>query len=155
MSLSVQFVSLLAMIGTGILSAALIDLVYSLKSSIYLPKLLRKYMIAFELLAWIIAGCWSFYVLYLIRDGEWRIYDPFAQISGLLLYASIFYKPFRLLGRLIVFVILKPIYIIGFALWRIIRLLFKPIVLLLNWIIGIVSGIFSFKFKRNFKNEEK
>ncbi len=40
----------------------------------------------FEVIGWVVVGCWTFYILFLVRDGAWRMYDPFAQISGMLLY---------------------------------------------------------------------
>ena len=64
-------------------------------------SLIRKYAVVLEVIGWVFVGCGTFYVLFLVRDGAWRMYDPFAQISGMLLYASFFYRPFRFLGRIL------------------------------------------------------
>lgn len=109
MSLSVQFLSLLAMIGTGILAAALIDMIGTGISHAGKRSLLRKYGYLLEIFGWIFAGVGAFFILYVVRDGAWRIYDPFAQLSGLLLYVSLFYRPFRFIGRILLFLCIKPI----------------------------------------------
>ncbi len=116
MSLSVQFLSLLAMIGTGIVAAAFIDMIGTGNAHAGRKSIIWRRAAWLEFIGWIIVGCWTFYVLFLVRDGAWRIYDPFAQLSGMLLYVSFFYKPSRFIGRLLLFVFVKP-------LWFLIRLL--------------------------------
>ncbi|MFS0577336.1 spore cortex biosynthesis protein YabQ [Sporosarcina sp. 179-K 3D1 HS] len=112
MSLSVQFLSLLAMIGTGVVGGALIDLIQTGTANAGKRSIIRRKAIWFETIGWIAVGCGSFYVLYLVRDGAWRMYDPVAQICGLLLYASVFHKPFRLVGRIVLLVVIKPIWFV-------------------------------------------
>lgn len=139
MSLSVQFLSLLAMIGTGIIAAAVIDAIgtgidYSGKKSLF-----RRYDTLIEIVAWLIVGALSFLVLYLVRDGAWRIYDPLAQFSGLLLYISFVHRPLRFIGRLILLLLVKPIWFVFSSLllvikhgvyfiWRLILVVFSPFV---------------------------
>ena len=112
MSLSVQFLSLLTMIGTGIVAAAFIDMIGTGTAHAGKKSIVRRRAALFEVIGWIIAGCWTFYILYIVRDGAWRIYDPFAQISGILLYASFFHKPIRLVGRIILVLFVKPLWFI-------------------------------------------
>ena len=109
MSLSVQFLSLLAMIGTGIVAAAFIDMIGTGTASAGKTSFFRRHSTTFEVIGWVIAGCWTFSVLYAVRDGAWRIYDPFAQLSGILLYASFFHKPMRFLGTIILSITSKAI----------------------------------------------
>lgn len=90
MSLSVQFLSLLAMIGTGIVAGAFMDMIGTATGHAGKKSFIRKHAVWFEGIGWVIAGCGTFFILFLVRDGAWRMYDPFAQISGLLLYASFF-----------------------------------------------------------------
>ncbi|MFJ7936818.1 spore cortex biosynthesis protein YabQ [Sporosarcina sp. NPDC096371] len=145
MSLSVQFLSLLAMIGTGIVAGAFMDMIGTGTSHAGKKSFFRRRAIWFEIIGWIIAGCGTFYILFLVRDGAWRMYDPFAQISGLLLYASLFYRPFRLLGRMILLIVIKPIwFIIRFIIsiiGHIFRILFKVIVFLITPFIKLYQFI--------------
>ena len=112
MSLSVQFLSLLAMIGTGIVAGAFMDMIGTGTAYAGKKSIIRKYAVVLEVIGWIVVGCGTFYILYLVRDGAWRIYDPFAQISGMLLYASFFHKPFRFLGRILFILFVKPLWFI-------------------------------------------
>lgn len=89
---------------------------------------IRKYAVWFEMIGWIAVGCGTFYILFLVRDGAWRMYDPLAQISGLLLYASFFYMPFRLLGRIILMVFIKPLLFVIRLIISIIRQICRVII---------------------------
>lgn len=112
MSLSVQFLSLLAMIGTGIVAAAFLDMIGTGTAHAGRKSIIRRHAAWFEWMGWVIVGCWTFYVLFLVRDGAWRIYDPFAQLSGMLLYVTIFNKPIRFIGRIVLFIFVKPLWFI-------------------------------------------
>ncbi|MEZ7173465.1 spore cortex biosynthesis protein YabQ [Sporosarcina sp. OR05] len=128
MSLSVQFLSLLAMIGTGIGAGAFMDLIGTGIDKVGKKSVIRKYSVLIEVIGWILIGCASFYVLFVVRDGAWRMYDPFAQVSGMLLYASIFHRPFRFFGRIVNMLIIRPIVFIILLVVRIIRALFRLVV---------------------------
>jgi len=145
MSLSVQFLSLLAMIGTGVAGGALIDLIQTGTTNMGKRSFIRRHAIWFEAIGWIVVGCGSFYVLFLVRDGAWRMYDPIAQICGLLLYASIFHKPFRLVGRIILLVVVRPILlvlrIIISIIRRIIRIFIRLIILLFTPFIRLYQAL--------------
>ena len=60
----------------------------------------------------LLLGIAAYGVLFTVRDGEWRFYDLLAQFSGLLLYESVFRKPFRFAGRLVRILILRPVFLI-------------------------------------------
>ncbi|MHC8514814.1 spore cortex biosynthesis protein YabQ [Sporosarcina sp. ITBMC105] len=128
MSLSVQFLSLLAMIGTGIGAGAFMDLIGTGIDKVGKKSMIRKYSVLIEVIGWILIGCASFYVLFVVRDGAWRMYDPFAQVSGMLLYASIFHRPFRFFGRIVNMLIIRPIVFVILLVVRIIRALFRLVV---------------------------
>ncbi|WP_371922575.1 spore cortex biosynthesis protein YabQ [Sporosarcina sp. Marseille-Q4943] len=136
MSLSVQFLSLLAMIGTGIGAGVLMDLIGTGVDATGKKSIIRKYAVPLEVVGWIVIGCASFYVLFVVRDGAWRMYDPVAQICGMLLYASIFHRPFRFLGRILNMLIIKPI-------WFIVRLVAKIISRTFQLLIKIVRFLLS------------
>ncbi|MDS9473282.1 spore cortex biosynthesis protein YabQ [Sporosarcina pasteurii] len=144
MSLSVQFFSLLAMIGTGIVAAAMIDMIGTGTAHAGKKSFVRRHAVIIEVIGWIIAGCWTFTILYTVRDGAWRIYDPFAQLSGMLLYASFFHKPFRVVGKVILLVIIKPIWLIFRAIVSVINRLFLFII----WILTLLSKPFVSIFRK-------
>lgn len=147
MSLSVQFFSLLAMIGTGIFAGVVMDLFGTVVAACDKRSFIRKRAFWLECIIWIIVGVASFLVLVGVRDGAWRMYDPVAQISGLLLYAAIFHYPARMIGRLLLLVVLRPI-------WLIIRLVCLSIHYIFRVIVSILSLITS-PFTRLLKNVGK
>lgn len=135
MSLSTQAISVLVMIGAGIITAALLDAVYSLY---FLKNKTRNYsiwLVIFGVIGWILAGFFTFYLLVIVRDGVWRLYDPFAQLVGILLYMNVFHYPFRFVGRVFQRVIIRPICLVFYLVFYIIR---RGVQLLLR----IVSLIF-------------
>lgn len=155
MSLSVQFLSLLAMIGTGIGAGASMDLIGTGIDATGKRSFIRKYAVILEVIGWVVVGCASFYILFLVRDGAWRMYDPVAQICGMLLYASIFHRPFRFFGRLLNMLIIKPVWFVILFIIRVIsgifRLLFKVLMFLLKPFFYLYDKI----YESLFKNSEK
>lgn len=144
MSLSVQFLSLLAMIGTGIGAGAFMDLIGNGIDKSSKRSVIRKYSVVIEVIGWIIIGCASFYVLFIVRDGAWRMYDPFAQVSGLLLYATIFHRPFRFLGRVVHLLVIRPIVFVILLVVRIIRV----IVRLVSKLLRVLSAPFVYLYNK-------
>lgn len=155
MSLSVQFLSLLAMVGTGIVSAAFIDMIgtgtaYAGKKSYF-----RRRSTLFEVIGWLIAGCWAFYILYTVRDGAWRIYDPFAQLSGILLYASYFHKPVRFFGRILLLLVVKPLWFIVKAIFIVVRQIIRLISKVLSFFYKPIVSLFRKQYRKLFPYREK
>jgi len=120
MTVSLQFISLLVMMACGILTAAGVDAIRYLYSHAKPGSIIFRLSNFLEVTAWLVLGIGTFYVLFEIRDGAWRIYDPLAQIAGIFLYESIFQRPFRFVGRVIRNVVFRPI-------WLIIRLIINII----------------------------
>lgn len=152
MSLSIQFVSLLAMIGSGIIAGAFMDMLGAGISAAKKTSVIRKRAIWLEGLGWLLAGCFAFAVLFVFREGAWRMYDPLAQLSGLLLYAAFFHKPIRLLGRVLVILVVRPIRLLVRLVWLglrfIIRLLFAILLFLLRPFRFIYFRLFRYHFKK-------
>lgn len=152
MSLSVQFFSLLAMIGTGIAAGVIMDLFGSIIAACDKRSFIRRRAFWFELAVWIFIGVGAFWILVLVRDGAWRMYDPVAQISGMLLYAAIFHYPFRFIGRLLLLVIIRPIwYLIRFLLLivqRIIRIFVSILTFITSPIVRLIKTAGKFLQKK-------
>ena len=103
MTLTIQFYTLLAMIGMGSGFGAALD-----TYSRFLNRSERKRWIVFihDFLFWIIQGLLIFYVLFLVNEGEFRLYLFLALLCGFSAYQALF-KGFyqRLLEFLIILVI--------------------------------------------------
>lgn len=155
MSLSVQFLSLLAMIGTGIGAGAFMDLIGTGVDATGKKSIIRKYAVPLEVIGWILIGCASFYVLFIVRDGAWRMYDPVAQICGMLLYASFFHRPFRFFGRVLNMLIIKPTWFVIMLVVRIISYLFKLIVKIGKFLLSPFIFLYYKVYDSLFKSDEK
>lgn len=123
--ISAQLVSIIVMFISGIIVGAVID---AIRGTFQLFNIHRIIFIL-EWLVWIVLGALTFYLLFLVKGGDWRAVDPLAQIAGIAVYELLFQKIFRLIGRVLVNSILKPFYYIGhlfvFSVRRIIIILIK------------------------------
>ncbi|XUX07151.1 hypothetical protein QM454_06285 [Sporosarcina sp. UB5] len=118
-------------------------------------SIIRKYAVPIEVVGWIVIGCASFYVLFIVRDGAWRMYDPVAQICGLLLYASVFHRPFRFVGRILNMLIIKPIWFIIRLVAKIIYYLYKVIVKIVSFLLTPFIYLYNKVYESLFKSDEK
>ena len=136
--MSVQLISTAVMFLAGIMVGAVIDWIrYML---LLLPKKSIIYKLSFfiELICWLILGIITFYFLFMLKGGEWRVVDPLAQLAGIIAYDLFFQPIFRFIGRMFTVLIIKPVlFIVTFAFLivrsvilvfvRILNFLFKPI----------------------------
>lgn len=133
MTLSLQFFSLLLMVFSGILVGAIIEGTRFVTGSFPRRTLVYKYRVVLEIFTWLVLGFVSFYILFEVRDGVWRIYDPLAQIVGILLYDQLFQPGFRLLGRIFLRLIVQPIWWIIHFIWLVITKIIHLIWLLISF----------------------
>ena len=136
--MSVQLISTAVMFLAGIMVGAFIDCIrYTIS---LFPKKSVIYKISFfiELVCWLVLGTISFYLLFILKGGEWRVVDPLAQIAGIISYDLFFQPIFRFIGRIFTLLTIKPIvFIVTFVFFivrnvmrvfiRILKLLFIPI----------------------------
>ena len=131
MMMSAQLVSMFLMFISGIAVGAVIDCTRTLIWQIPL-KWVHKVAFFFEWLIWLFLGICTFYLLFLIKGGQWRVVDPLAQIAGIVAYEFIFQKIIRFIGRVIVTILIKPLYYV-------VRLIVGIVRTLIRWTIaGIV-----------------
>lgn len=109
MTVSEQFVSIIIMAASGIAIGAIIDGTRTCLSALSLKSYLRKFAFGLELIVWAVLGITTFYIIFLVKGGEWRLVDPLTQIFGIFLYESLFQPFFRFLGRLFIILIIRPI----------------------------------------------
>ncbi|GGA48490.1 spore cortex biosynthesis protein YabQ [Psychrobacillus lasiicapitis] len=135
MTLSLQFFSLLLMVLSGVVVGAIIEGTRFVMNSFPKRTFVFKYSTALEIIIWILLGLGTFYILFQVRDGIWRIYDPLAQIVGILLYEQLFQPIFRFMGRVFLRMIIQPIWFIIRIIVTIIRKILRLIALILLTIV--------------------
>ena len=109
MTINEQVVSILIMALSGLLIGAIIDCTRFSLSALSQKSILKRMGYGVELIVWALLGALTFYILFTIKGGEWRLVDPLAQILGIFLYESVFQPYFRFVGRVFIFLIIKPI----------------------------------------------
>ncbi|MFC5543223.1 spore cortex biosynthesis protein YabQ [Ureibacillus suwonensis] len=109
MTVNEQFFSIVIMTASGIFIGAVIDATRIFTSAISPKSLLRKFSWILEIVIWALLGVASFYIIFLIKGGEWRLVDPLSQILGIFLYESFLQPFFRFLGRVFIVLVIRPI----------------------------------------------
>lgn len=135
MTLTIQFYTLLAMIGMGSLFGAALD-TYNL----FLKRSERKRWIVFlhDFLFWIIQGLLIFYVLFLVNEGELRLYLFLALLCGFSAYQALF-KGLYL--RFLAFLIVLVVKLFRFMTELVRLIVIEPIKWIIMSIFAIVLGI--------------
>ncbi|WP_230135846.1 spore cortex biosynthesis protein YabQ, partial [Peribacillus frigoritolerans] len=125
MTLTIQFYTLLAMIGMGSGFGAALD-----TYSRFLNRSERKRWIVFihDFLFWIIQGLLIFYVLFLVNEGEFRLYLFLALLCGFSAYQALFKGFYQ---RFLEFLIILVIKLARFIANSVHMLIFLPI----KWVI--------------------
>ncbi|MFE4708921.1 spore cortex biosynthesis protein YabQ [Peribacillus simplex] len=138
MTLTIQFYTLLAMIGMGSGFGAALD-----TYSRFLNRSERKRWIVFihDFLFWVIQGLLIFYVLFLVNEGEFRLYLFLALLCGFSAYQALFKGFYQ---RLLEFLIILVIKLARFIANSVHMLIFLPIKWVLVSILAIIIGIGKF-----------
>ncbi|MFS0604892.1 spore cortex biosynthesis protein YabQ [Peribacillus frigoritolerans] len=138
MTLTIQFYTLLAMIGMGSGFGAALD-----TYSRFLNRSERKRWIVFihDFLFWIIQGLLIFYVLFLVNEGEFRFYLFLALLCGFSAYQALFKGFYQ---RFLEFLIILVIKLARFIANSVHMLIFLPIKWVMVSILAIIIGIGKF-----------
>ncbi|MGN7478890.1 spore cortex biosynthesis protein YabQ [Solibacillus silvestris] len=140
MMMSAQLVSILVMFISGIAVGAIIDCIRINVNRIPF-KFIRRVTWFFEWVVWLFLGVSTFYLLFLVKGGQWRFVDPLAQIAGIAIYELVFQNSMRFIGRISINIFVKPFFFIGHVLVKIVKIIVKlliaPIVFISNPIIKI------------------
>lgn len=138
MTLTIQFYTLLAMIGMGSGFGAALD-----TYSRFLKRSERKRWIVFihDFLFWIIQGLLIFYVLFLVNEGEFRLYLFLALLCGFSAYQALFKGFYQ---RFLEFLIMLVIKMARFITNSVHMLIFVPIKWVIVSVIAIIFGIGKF-----------
>lgn len=134
MIVSEQFYQLIVMVLSGIAVGFIIDSIRLIVFSTPKRSSLRKWMMVVELITWILLGGLTYYLLFWLKDGAWRAYDPLAQIAGIFLYQSFFQTFLRFVARILVNITWRPF-------WFIVRFIIMVIRQILQLLINIVMFV--------------
>jgi spore cortex biosynthesis protein YabQ len=132
MTLSTQFLTMLSMIGMGVLFGVMFD---TYQRFLNRPK--RKHWLVFfnDVLFWIIQALIIFYVLFQVNKGDVRLYIFIALLCGFAAYQSLFK---RIYLRLLEILITAVISIIKFIKRIFILLIYNPVLGLIKLAIFII-----------------
>jgi spore cortex biosynthesis protein YabQ len=141
MTLTVQFYTMLAMIGMGSLFGAALD---TYNRFLNRPKRKRWLVFLNDILFWILQALFIFYILFIVNFGEIRFYIFIALLCGFAAYQAVLKHLYlRFLEAIIQFFI--SLY--NFIVKMFNNLIFSPIkwliLLLLSFLIGIGKVILS------------
>ncbi|AYV68807.1 MULTISPECIES: spore cortex biosynthesis protein YabQ [Niallia] len=159
MTLSTQFMTMLAMVSMGLFFGISLDTYqYFLKR----PKRKRSIVFIHDILFWVLQALLMFYVLFLVNKGEVRIYLVLALLLGFAMYKSLFQTlylqllkgiisfcvhTYRFFLRVGVNIVYKPIKSIIFFLFSIIIALGRGLMALVSGIIRTLRFIIGILFK--------
>ncbi|MED3788476.1 spore cortex biosynthesis protein YabQ [Peribacillus frigoritolerans] len=138
MTLTIQFYTLLAMIGMGSGFGAALD-----TYSRFLNRSERKRWIVFihDFLFWIIQGLLIFYVLFLVNEGEFRLYLFLALLCGFSAYQALFKGFYQSFLEFLIILVIKLARFIANSVHMLIIL---PIKWVIVSILAIIIGIGKF-----------
>jgi spore cortex biosynthesis protein YabQ len=135
MTLSTQFMTMLAMIGMGTFFGITLD-----TYNRFLQRSKRKSWLVFinDVLFWVFQGLFIFYVLFQINQGEWRFYIFLALFCGFAFYQGLCKEIYlKSLEKLI----LMAIRISKFCVRLFYVLIYKPIAALISLLISTILVI--------------
>lgn len=150
--MSAQLISIITMFMSGIVVGVVIDCTRTILHQGPL-SILRKLTLFIEWFIWIFLAIATFYLLFLIKGGQWRFVDPLAQVAGIISYELFFQRIARFIGRVIVVLFIKPLYYIGHAFVAIIRKIMQFFVAFVLMLINPIIKIFKKYFLKTFKSK--
>ena len=140
--MSVQLISTAVMFLAGIMVGAVIDCIRYIL--LLLPKKSVIYKLSFfiELACWLILGIITFYFLFMLKGGEWRVVDPLAQLAGIIAYDLFFQPIFRFIGRMFTVLTIKPVLFIVTFIFLIVRSVIRVFVRILNFLFRPITKLY-------------
>lgn len=140
--MSVQLISTAVMFLAGIMVGAVIDCIRCML--LLLPKKSVIYKLSFliELVCWLILGIITFYFLFMLKGGEWRVVDPLAQLAGIVAYDLFFQPVFRFIGRMFTVLIIKPVLFIVTFVFLVVRNVIRIFVRILNFLFRPITKLY-------------
>lgn len=159
MTLSTQFLTMLAMIGMGSLFGASLD-----THNRFLKRSKRKSWIVFinDILFWLFQGLSIFYVLFSVNMGELRLYIFLALLCGFAAYQSLFKKTYlKVLERVITItisvyvffvkafrlLIIRPLQFLAATVLSLLILAGRGLYALVKWLLAVLLWVLKLLWK--------
>jgi spore cortex biosynthesis protein YabQ len=159
MTLSTQFLTMLAMIGMGSLFGASLD-----THNRFLKRSKRKSWIVFinDILFWLFQGLSIFYILFSVNMGELRFYIFLALLCGFAAYQSLFKKTYlKVLERVITFtisvyvffvrafrlLIIRPMQFLAATVLSLLVLAGRGLYALVKWLLAVLLWVLKLLWK--------
>ena len=145
--MSVQLLSTAFMFLAGIMVGAVIDCIRYTLSLFPKKSVIYKLSFFIELACWLILGTISFYLLFILKGGEWRVVDPLAQIAGIISYDLFFQPIFRFIGRIFTLLIIKPVLFTVTFIFLTVRTVIRVFVRILKFLFRPITKFYSISKK--------
>lgn len=100
------------MLFSGIVFSAVAHWIYDVLKLIRFPKKIRFLQFVIMSVLCIIAGLATFWLVWVLKDGNWRIYDPISQVGGMAIYGYYLQKPFLFFRKVLTVLLFRPIYLV-------------------------------------------
>ncbi|MGA9225281.1 MAG: spore cortex biosynthesis protein YabQ [Mesobacillus sp.] len=159
MTLSTQFLTMLAMIGMGSLFGASLD-----THNRFLKRSKRKSWIVFinDILFWLFQGLSIFYILFSVNMGELRFYIFLALLCGFAAYQSLFKKTYlKALERVIAItisvyvffvkafrlLIIRPLQFLAATVLSLLVLAGRGLYALVKWLLAVLLWVLKLLWK--------
>lgn len=126
MNLTVQFETMLAMIAAGLYVGAALD---TYTRFVKRRRRFHLMTIVSDLFFWLVQSIIIFYVLFLVNNGQFRIYIIFALLCGYAAYQSLFRSSYI---RLLNFVLACSAHVLRFVRFIFALLVIRPIKMILK-----------------------
>lgn len=135
MTLSTQFITMLAMIGMGSFFGAALD-----TYNRFLKREKRKHWIVFvnDVLFWLMQGLIIFYVLFIVNEGELRFYIFIALVCGFAAYQSLMKRVYL---KVLEIVISWIVSIWQFLVKLFLILIYRPVLSLFTLLISLIIAL--------------
>ena len=150
--MSAQLVSILVMFISGLAVGAIIDCIRINLNRIPL-KNIRRITWLLEWSVWLILGVSTFYLLFLVKGGQWRFVDPLAQIAGIAAYEVVFQNTMRFFGRVFITIFIRPILFIGHVVAKVIASIIKLLKTIIVFLCNPFIKFFRKYILKNFKTQ--
>lgn len=153
MTISAQLMGAVVMVLSGIFVGCVIDCARTIIHSLPKKLWLQKITPVLEIIVWISLGVCTFYFLYLIKGGQWRAVDPIFQLAGIISYEFIFARFFRFIGRVFIFIFIKPIVLIFRFIFSIVRFLFRFCMNIIKLLLTPFIKLYNVTIRKLFKKQ--
>ncbi|AYC30689.1 spore cortex biosynthesis protein YabQ [Paenisporosarcina cavernae] len=150
-----EFLQLVTLTFSGIVIGAVIDWLQDVLALLRPTKKNRWIKAGIIVFAWAIFGVATFFLLWRLTFGEWRIYDPVAQFIGMMMYGYWFRDAVLIIRKILYLLVFRPIYFILHSLVYVIRQVVRAIFYIFWVFIWPIRSIWNKYFQKYLKKKAR